>query len=339
MSATDHDLSESNIVFIHSALDDAGLSPAAFRVYCHLARRTLHSRMDKWPSAPAMAKVCRVHKDTVWKALKELIERGMIERESRTNTTSRHIITSPTKWTKERVGGKEGSAENEGRPTAENEGRPPAESKGHEGNPEKVIQGRTAGGASDTPAVRAFFDLEPSAKRDLDGGEKKSTGKTEKARNLPFDALMAVDGVPLDAQLTKPEAGRIVGALKAIRGAWPALAEEHTAGEKHADDVALAAEIATRAAIWRTSVFPHATCTSTALAAHWTKCAPHRAATVPVGQPLSTGSKYPLPADCDFHALGRALGLRIAFDTPWIEVSHESKAKILEAHAAAQQIS
>ncbi len=42
------DLGIRKLVFIHSKLDDAGLSPGTFRVYCHLARRA--NGDVAWPS-------------------------------------------------------------------------------------------------------------------------------------------------------------------------------------------------------------------------------------------------------------------------------------------------
>jgi len=81
MADLEHDLSESNMIFIHSALDDAGLSGPAFRVYAHLARRTLNSRQDKWPSVDSMARVCQYERKTICRAVKGMIERGMIVRE------------------------------------------------------------------------------------------------------------------------------------------------------------------------------------------------------------------------------------------------------------------
>ena len=36
-------------IFIHSELDDLGLTLWAFRVYCHLARRENRQSRDAWP--------------------------------------------------------------------------------------------------------------------------------------------------------------------------------------------------------------------------------------------------------------------------------------------------
>lgn len=62
-----------DVVFIHSTIDDYGLSPNEFRVYCHIARRA--GRNNKaWPSVKSMADVCRLSERTVQKAIRRLEE-------------------------------------------------------------------------------------------------------------------------------------------------------------------------------------------------------------------------------------------------------------------------
>jgi hypothetical protein len=185
-----------------------------------------------------------------------------------------------------------------------------------------------------------------------EGGEKKP-----RRRDLPFEALAEIDGAQLGA-MSKVESGRIGQALSTIRQVWPTntprpvepakgvggpegerydveMAEFREARE--IDDPVLANEIKRRAKRWASEIFPNAKCTSSALAAHWSKCAPP-GGTVPAGHVANSGGRYPLPIGCDFHAVGREVGLRIPFDVPWSEVSFESREKILEAYHAKELV-
>jgi hypothetical protein len=58
-------------LFIHSSIDDAGLSPGAFRVLGHLARRA-GNKGAAFPSIRNIAKTCRMNCGTVIKAIREL---------------------------------------------------------------------------------------------------------------------------------------------------------------------------------------------------------------------------------------------------------------------------
>ena len=59
------------LLFVHSSIDDAGLSPGAFRVLCHLARRAGKKRLA-FPGIRDIAKTCRMNCGTVIDAIKEL---------------------------------------------------------------------------------------------------------------------------------------------------------------------------------------------------------------------------------------------------------------------------
>ena len=75
-----------NVIFIHSSLDDAGLTPQQFRVFAHLSRRA--SDAVCWASLDTMAKTCRMHADTVKECLKWLETRQMISKETRQGKTT-----------------------------------------------------------------------------------------------------------------------------------------------------------------------------------------------------------------------------------------------------------
>lgn len=88
-----------NVVFIHSSLDDAGLSPYAFRIYCHIARRANRSN-SAWPGLGSIARVCGLSESTARRALKELEDREMliIQRCMGGNSTNIYSLTSEKCW-------------------------------------------------------------------------------------------------------------------------------------------------------------------------------------------------------------------------------------------------
>lgn len=135
-------MQEMNCIFIHSTVDDAGLSPNEFRVYGHIARRA--SKGDGWPGINSMATVCRIHPDTVRKCIKALLARRMISRRLRPGFTPLYAITKPSTWIHppETKGGVKSSypSESEGGESPDQNIGDPLETKGGEGYPLKVIQ-------------------------------------------------------------------------------------------------------------------------------------------------------------------------------------------------------
>lgn len=89
-----------SVLFVHSSLDDAGLTANEFRVYCHLARRA-GTAGDAFPSAQTVADVCRMHKDTVWEVLRSLEARGMVQRQPRPGLSTIYVLTTPDQWKKQ----------------------------------------------------------------------------------------------------------------------------------------------------------------------------------------------------------------------------------------------
>ncbi len=69
---------DKNAAYISAALDDAGLSPAQFRVYCHINRRA-GTEGEHWESLKNCAVHCQLHPDTVKAAIEVLLARGMIQ--------------------------------------------------------------------------------------------------------------------------------------------------------------------------------------------------------------------------------------------------------------------
>ena len=94
-------------VFIHRELDDLGLSPNAFRLYCHLARRA-GSGMA-WPSYQSMGDHCFMgqaeagrRRNIAIEAMKELVERALIKKVARKdgeiNQTNLYYLTPRDEW-------------------------------------------------------------------------------------------------------------------------------------------------------------------------------------------------------------------------------------------------
>lgn len=136
-----------SFIFVHSLLDDAGLSANEFRVYAHIARRA--GSGSAFPAVASIADVCRIHKDTVWAVLRSLEERGMLVRESRAGLPNVYKITEPKDWThpSNSATRKEGSPETEGWGSPETEGWGVTGNGGvrrisKEGTPSKDIQNK-----------------------------------------------------------------------------------------------------------------------------------------------------------------------------------------------------
>jgi hypothetical protein len=84
---------KSNLSFIHSSLDDYGLLPSQFRIYCHIARRG-----ECYSSAPNIARHCRMNRDTVWAALKFLSGKKLIHGEPRQGRPTLYTVTPVSTW-------------------------------------------------------------------------------------------------------------------------------------------------------------------------------------------------------------------------------------------------
>jgi DNA-binding MarR family transcriptional regulator len=89
------------VVFIHSILDELGLTTSEFRVYCHLARRAKNGCCR--PGHDSIAKVCRLEVKTVRRVLDSLVKRGLVKVEHRQGDTNVYQLTPASCWTSERV--------------------------------------------------------------------------------------------------------------------------------------------------------------------------------------------------------------------------------------------
>ena len=71
-------MSENQLPFIPGWLDDAGLTMAEFRHYCHLRRCADNKTGIAWPSYKTMTSTCGTGKSTTRRCLEELERRGFI---------------------------------------------------------------------------------------------------------------------------------------------------------------------------------------------------------------------------------------------------------------------
>ena len=97
MSATSTQTLEQSVIFIHSCLDDYGLSPSEFRVYAHVARRG-GATGAAWSSVPNIARLCRLHPQTVRKALRTLTAQRLLSAEFRAGESTCYRLTSSSTW-------------------------------------------------------------------------------------------------------------------------------------------------------------------------------------------------------------------------------------------------
>lgn len=79
--------------FIPRQMDDAGLTPAQFRVVCRVSRRGACSE-----SVGNMAKGCRLAVNTVKTVLPFLVSCNVLSKEKRTGRTSIFRVKSPAQW-------------------------------------------------------------------------------------------------------------------------------------------------------------------------------------------------------------------------------------------------
>jgi hypothetical protein len=84
-------------IFIHSELDDYGLTPVEFRVYGRLARRAGQKGLA-YESVARMAKEFGVSVRTVQRVLKLLIACGLIKRNARPGKTDLYSLNSRKLW-------------------------------------------------------------------------------------------------------------------------------------------------------------------------------------------------------------------------------------------------
>lgn len=88
-----------NVIFVHSRLDDAGLSLAAFRVYCHIARRA-GSKEGAYPGIKSVARICDLSENTARRAIAELEARNFLKiiRSQGGRMAHTYFLTAADEW-------------------------------------------------------------------------------------------------------------------------------------------------------------------------------------------------------------------------------------------------
>ncbi|MBT9316261.1 helix-turn-helix domain-containing protein [Leptothoe spongobia] len=87
-------------IWLNLALDDAGLNPYEFRIYVHVVRRA-GKNGECFETVANMAANCNMSTGSAKRALKGLIDKQMLARESRSGTTSIYRIEDIEQWATE----------------------------------------------------------------------------------------------------------------------------------------------------------------------------------------------------------------------------------------------
>jgi len=83
--------------FIPSNLDDYGLDPFEFRLYCHIARRA-GAQGSCWEGVQKMAKVCAMDRKTVMAKLESLEQKRLLRAERQLGKTTTITLTNAAEW-------------------------------------------------------------------------------------------------------------------------------------------------------------------------------------------------------------------------------------------------
>ncbi len=191
--------------FIPTWLDDAGLSQAEFRLYCHLCRRADNRTGIAWPDADSIAVACKMARNTVWASLRRLEERGLIERLPKpfadSNRYKIHTLAIGANGTP--IEGLPISANGipieglpisangipiEGLPIGANQSHQSAQMDSHQsaqmdsrkGSPKKVLQGRF----SNNTLVEAIWAMTPARGKER-SSKRELSAALKKAKHLP----------------------------------------------------------------------------------------------------------------------------------------------------------
>lgn len=84
------------VFFAHAALDDLGLRPCEFRIYCRLARRA--GTGEAWESVGNLAKGCEMSERQTQYALKLLVAAKLVDAETRPGKTTVFTLNPTKQW-------------------------------------------------------------------------------------------------------------------------------------------------------------------------------------------------------------------------------------------------
>lgn len=148
--------------FIHSSLDDAGLTPAQFRIYCHVNRRAGRAGVCT-ESLSNIAEHCSYGDETTRDALKILTARQMLRRNEIAGVGVEYRLTPPREWTGNTLTPprkkQRGSKKSEATP-AKKSNHHPSEKVGVKGIPSEGIPKKVLQDESNKPPV-VIKDLHP----------------------------------------------------------------------------------------------------------------------------------------------------------------------------------
>ena len=97
-SITSSDDRQLPVAFFDIDVDDAGLSVYEFRAYMRIVRRASGGRSACTESLENMAVACQMSRPSMVRAIKKLVDRQMIRRESKLGETSTYVLTSKDRW-------------------------------------------------------------------------------------------------------------------------------------------------------------------------------------------------------------------------------------------------
>lgn len=97
-SITSSDDRQLPVAFFDIDVDDAGLSVYEFRAYMRIVRRASGGRSACTESLENMAIACQMSRPSMVRAIKTLVDRQMIRRESKLGETSTYVLTSKDRW-------------------------------------------------------------------------------------------------------------------------------------------------------------------------------------------------------------------------------------------------
>ena len=92
------DQRQAPFVYFDVELDDMNLTPYEYRAYGRIARRASGGQRACTESLDSMAAGCQMARRTLINAIKGLIQRGMIQRESKLGETSIYYLTDKSCW-------------------------------------------------------------------------------------------------------------------------------------------------------------------------------------------------------------------------------------------------
>jgi len=95
-----HDSRRLPFIWINLELDDAGLNPYECRMYLHIVRRAGHDGAC-YETVANMAAHCNMSTGSAKRALRGLIDKGLLSRDSRRGTTSVYKVTNINLWATE----------------------------------------------------------------------------------------------------------------------------------------------------------------------------------------------------------------------------------------------